>query len=137
MDKGVMFYITIGIIGIYFLTNFIGDIQEKDERIQNNDYTEKHRFDDYDGKDSIGQEILDLTDVSPSVQIEAWNQSLVKEEYLSLFPNFSEMKRFISDRIRGEAIQAKLLHALNSVEDKFFSGEISMEKAKRILRSLN
>jgi len=137
MDKGVIFYIAIGVIGIYFLTNFIGDIQEKDERIQNNDYKEKHRFDDYDGKDSIGQEILDLTEVSPSIQIQAWNKSVLKEKYLSLFPNFSEMKRFISDRIRGKAIQAKLLHALNGVEDKFFSGEISMEKAKRILRTLN
>jgi hypothetical protein len=136
MDKSFLLYVAIGMIGLYALTNFIGDIQSEDERIQNDDYKEKHRFDDYDRVDSIGQEILDLSDVGANVQVEAWNSSALREDYLRLFPQFSEMKHFISDRLRGEALQAKLLHALSGVEDKFFSGEISMEKAKRELRHL-
>lgn len=137
MSKGLFIFVVIGVLAIYFISNSIGDMQEKDERIQNDDYQKEHRFDDYNGKDSIGQGILDLTDASPSVQIEAWNTSGLREEYLRLFPNFSEMKRFIDDRIRGAALQAKLLNSIHTVEDKFFSGEMGMEKAKRALRHLN
>ncbi|MDQ7085090.1 MAG: hypothetical protein Q9M36_09210 [Sulfurovum sp.] len=61
MDKGVMLFVAIGVVGIYFVTNFVGDIQEKDERLQNNAYTQEHRYDDYNSVDSIGQEILDLS----------------------------------------------------------------------------
>lgn len=136
MNKNIFFYLVIGIAGFYFLTNFLGDMQSKDERIQNDDYQKAHRFDNYNTKDSIGQNILDLTGTDSQVQIEAWNKSLLREEYLSLFPNFSAMKQFIDDRLRGDAVKAKLLHKLNSVEDNFFSGAISMEKAKRELRYL-
>lgn len=136
MDKGFLLFIVIGIGAIYLVINSIGDIQAEDERVQNDDYREEHRFDSYDSKDIIGQNILDLSEASPQVQVQAWNNSTIKDEYLRLFPNFSEMKKFIDDRIRGDALRAKLLNAINSTEDKFFSGEISMEKAKRGLRNL-
>ncbi|MDQ7085091.1 MAG: hypothetical protein Q9M36_09215 [Sulfurovum sp.] len=71
------------------------------------------------------------------MQLEAWHNSALKDKYLSLFPNFSEMKKFLDDRLRGDTLKAKLLHDINAVEDKFFSGDISMEKAKRELRKVD
>jgi len=136
MDKSLLLFIAVGVIGMYYLIGSVETIQAEDDRIQNNDYKEKHRFDAYDSHDSTGQDILDLSELLPAVQIAAWNKSQIKNEYLNLFPNFSEMKHFISDRIRGEALQAKLLQSLNGVEDKFFSGDLTMEKAKRVLRNV-
>ncbi|SFV65612.1 hypothetical protein MNB_SV-13-1757 [hydrothermal vent metagenome] len=136
MNKSLLLYIGVGIAAMYLLTNFLGDVQKDDERFQNDDYNKEHQFDSYSSRDSIGQDILDLSEVSPSVQIAAWNKSTLKEDYLKLFPNFTEMRSFLSDRLRGEALQAKLLNSIDSVEAKFFSGEMSMEKAKRALRNL-
>lgn len=133
MDKSLFIFIVIGIGFLYFVTHFVGDIQEKDDRYQSNLYKMEHKFDKYYMTDSIGQQILDLTDVTPSEQIEAWNMSPLKDEFLALYPDFSEMKHYIKERVRGEPITKKLLKHIDNVEDKFFSGKIDSEQAKRML----
>jgi hypothetical protein len=136
MDKSLFIFILIGVGFLYFITNFVGDIQEEDDRLKNTEYRHKHKYDKYYTTDSVGQEILDLTDATPSVQTDAWNSSPLKEEFLSLYPDFSEMKRFVKDRVRGEYITQKLLSHISDVEDKFFSGKIDSEQAKRLLGKL-
>ena len=136
MDKGLLVYVAIGIAGIYFLTNFVGGIQDEDDRLKNDEYNTKHQFDEYHASDSIGQNILDLTGADTYTQINAWQESTLKYEFLELFPNFSEMKKFIDDRIRGKALKRKLHTTVNKIEDQFLSGMIQTEQAKRQLSSL-
>jgi len=136
MDKSFIFFIAIGIGFLYFVTSFVGDIQSEDETYRNNGYNEEHRYDAYDKLDSIGQNILDVTGESGTIQIQAWNHSMLKDEFLDLFPDFSEMKNFVHDRVRGKVLSDKLLAVIGDTEDKFFSGTISAEQAKRMLSSL-
>jgi hypothetical protein len=136
MDKSFMVFIAIGIGFLYFVTSFVGDIQAEDEKYQNNNYNNEHLYDKYKTVDSIGQDILDLTGASRAVQFAAWNDSMLKDDFLDLFPNFSEMKLFVGDRITGQALQTKLNQKLEGVEDKFFSGTMTAEQAKRELSSL-
>jgi len=136
MDKSLMIFIGIGIGFLYFITTFIGDIQAEDDAYQNKDYNTKHLYDKYQTVDNIGQEILDLTGAPKSVQFSAWNDSLLKDDFLELFPDFSEMKLFVNDRIIGKELQNKLNHNLEGVEDKFFSGDMTAEQAKRELSLL-
>jgi hypothetical protein len=136
MDKSLLTYIAIGLGGLYFLTNFVGGIQDEDDRLKNDEYNTKHQFDEYHSSDSIGQNILDLTGADTYTQINAWQESNLKHEFLALFPNFSEMKSFIEDRIRGEALKTKLRSTVNKIEDQFLSGNIHTEQAKRQLSSL-
>ncbi len=133
MDKSLFIFIVIGIGFLYFITSFVGDIQEEDDKYQNIEYQEKHKYDEYSSTDSIGQDILDLTGASTETQIAAWKKSRLKEEFLALFPDFTEMKKFVKERIRGDALQAKLLKSIDEVESKYFSGTINAEQAKRVL----
>ncbi|MDM5264047.1 hypothetical protein PF327_07550 [Sulfurovum sp. XTW-4] len=135
MDKSLFFFIVIGIGFLYFVTNFVGDIQE-DEKFQNEEYKQKHQFDQYQTVDSIGREILDMTDTPATVQVQAWNNSKLKAEFLELFPDFSEMKIFVKERLRGEILQAKLIASIDSVESQYFSGKMNAEQAKRELSLL-
>ena len=135
MDKSLMVYIAIGVGFLYFITNFIGDIQQEDN-LQNNEYKAKHKYDAYQSADSIGRDILDMTGASASVQGAAWNDSKLKEEFLMLFPDFSEMKIFAQERVRGTVLQEKLIGGINDVENKYFSGTLNAEGAKRALGSL-
>ncbi|WP_309499707.1 hypothetical protein [Sulfurovum sp.] len=135
MDKSLFFFIAIGVGFLYFITNFIGDIQE-DDKFQNEEYKQKHKYDEYQNVDSIGREILDVTDVAADMQVQAWNCSPLKIEFLTLFPDFSAMKQFVEDRVRGEALRAKLTDAVNVAEDKYFSGTMNAEQAKRSLGAL-
>jgi len=136
MDKSLMFFMAIGLGFLYFVTTFVGDIQAEDEAYQNNGYNQEHIYDKYQAVDSIGQGILDLTGADAKTQLGAWNQSMLKDEFLELFPRFDEMKSFVKDRIRGKTLQNQLMSTVNSIEDKFFSGTMSAEQAKRELSEL-
>lgn len=135
MDKSLMIFIAVGIGFLYFITNFIGEIQE-DDNLQNSEYKEKHKYDAYHNVDSIGQEILDVTGAAASEQVAAWNASILKNDFLMLFPDFSEMKVFIDERVRGKVVKEKLINSVNDAEDKYFSGVMNAEQAKRSLDTL-
>jgi len=132
MDKSLFFFLLIGIGFLYFITNFVGEIQE-DDKFQNIEYQKKHQYDHYQSVDSIGRKILDVTLAPAGVQVQAWNNSALKTEFLTLFPDFSEMKVFVTERLRGDALQAKLTAQINHIESQYFSGAINAEQAKREL----
>ena len=136
MDKSLMIFILVGIAGIYFVTNFVGDIQREDEVFRNEGYNEKNKYNQYKAVDSIGREVLDVTDAPVSVQLNAWNSSALKQEFLNIFPDFSGMQVFIEERVRGTALKAKLKSTVESVEHAYFSGTMSAEDAKRKLGNL-
>jgi hypothetical protein len=46
------------------------------------------------------------------------------------------MKVFIHNRVRGESLIKKLTKKINEVEDKFFSGAMNAEQAKRALENI-
>ena len=136
MDKGLMIFMAIGLGGMYVLMNFIGDIQKDDEVYRNNDYKIEHKYDKYKTVDSIGQDVLDVTNTPRSTQLAAWNASTIKDEFLDFFPAFDEMRLFLTDRIRGEELITTLTALIDDIEDKFFSGTISPDQAKKELSSL-
>lgn len=132
MDKSLFFFILIGVGFLYFITQFVGDIQE-DDKFQNEEYKQKHQYDQYKSVDSIGRDILDMTGTPIDTQVQAWNNSALKTEFLTLFPDFTEMKVFVKERVRGDALKAKLTAAVDEVESQYFSGAMDAEQAKREL----
>ena len=136
MDKSLLIFIAIGLGALYLVTNFIGDIQEEDDNYKNNQYVVEHKYNQYHKVNSIGQTILVFDNVDVKTQIAAWHASELKQEFLELFPDYSEMKKFVKERTRGDALQAKVLKVINDVEGKFFSGTVNTEQAKQMLDSL-
>jgi len=136
MDKSLLIFIAVGVGFLYFITNFIGEIQEEDDRYGNTEYNAKHKYDKYMSVDAIGQKILVVTEADENTQIAAWQESELKKEFLGLFPDYSEMKKFVKSRTRGELLQKKLLSKVDEVKGKFFSGTLNAEEAKRMLDSL-
>jgi len=137
MDKNLFIFIMVGLGFLYFITEFVGDIQAEDESYQNSAYQKKHMYDEYQSVDSVGQMVLTVQDTDAKIQLEAWNASPLKDEFLELFPDFSVMKHFVKERIRGERFKQRLLKHINNVEDKFFSGSLNAEQAKQMLGSIN
>ncbi len=136
MDKTFLFFVAMGIGFLYFITNFVGNIQEEDEKFRNDSYTQEHKYDAYENVNSVGQNVLNLFDADAGTQIAAWNESSLKNEFLLLFPDFNDMKLFIKDRINGDILTVKLLKKIKSVEDRFFAGTITSDQAKQELSSL-
>ena len=136
MDKSFMVFLAVGIAFFYVVTTYVGDIQKDDKVFRNSDYEQEHKFDQYKTTDSIGQEILDVTLADPKTQMEAWNHSALKQEFLDLYPDFDIMRTFIKNRVRGDSLIKKLTDQINKVEDAFFSGTMNAEQAKRALENL-
>ncbi len=136
MDKSLFIFILIGIGFFYLITNFVGDIQHNDPAFQNSEYQAEKKYDKYYTTDSIGEIVLDLTLAKANEQIDIWNHSSLKKEFLSLYPSFIEMKQFIKERTRGEPFQRKMLQHIAMVEEQFLSGKINAEDAKRMLGTL-
>jgi len=136
MDKSFLLFVVVGLAFLYFITNFIGDIQEDDEKYRNKGYNQEHMYDKYQTVDEVGQDILNLLGADAGTQIAAWNKSKLKEEFILLFPDFGDMKNFVRDRIRGEDLTKKLLAQISSVEDRYFSGAITADQARKELSLL-
>ncbi len=136
MDKSMMVFIAVGIGFFYLVTTYVGDIQKEDDRLQNTGYEQEHKFDQYYTEDSMGDKILDVTLADPQTQVAAWNKSPLKEEYLDLFPDFDTMRTFVKNRVRGKELIDKLNRQIQETEDKFFSGALDAEGAKRALKQL-
>lgn len=136
MDKSLMIFIAIGIGFLYFITNFVGDIQKEDDAYSNNDYKQAHMYDKYKTVDSIGQDVLDVVGAPAATQLAAWNSSMLKDDFLMLFPDFSAMKVFVEERVKGEPLKNKLTQMIEGIEDSFFSGAITSEDAKKKLSTL-
>lgn len=100
MDKNLLIYIAAGIVFMYFVTNFVNELQEEDEKLQSTAYQKKHNIDKFMKTDSIGQIILDVEGESVYVQVSAWNQSQLKNELVEYFPDFNTMKLFAKERVR-------------------------------------
>jgi hypothetical protein len=135
MDKSLFFFVLIGMGFFYFITQFVGDIQE-DDKFQNEEYKQKQQYEKYNSVDSIGRTILDLTDAPIGTQFQVWNNSELKTEFLNIFPDFSDMKIFIHERVRGDALKARLIAGVDDAESQYFSGAMDAEQAKRSLSSL-
>ena len=136
MDKSLMIFILIGIGGVFFVTNFVGDIQKEDEVYRNDGFDKEHAYDQYKTEDSIGREILDVTGAPVTIQMDAWHASVLKKEFLAIFPDLSGMKTFAEERVRGNTLRSKLNTTLDNVESAYFSGAMNAEQAKRKLGSL-
>ena len=136
MDKSFLLFILAGLGFLYLVTQYVGDIQGKDERFQNSEYTQKHQFDMYKSEDSIGRQILVVIGIDAQTQIDAWNEGQLKQEFLDLYPDFTLMKDFIQHRVEGEPLKSKLLKRIDDTESQFFSGTLTPEEAKRTLNSL-
>jgi len=136
MDKGLLTFIFVGLIAIYLATNLIGDIQNDDESYQSASYKKEHQYEQYHGVDIVGDTILEVQHIDAKKQLEVWNSSELKQEFVELFPNFEGMKKYVNSRIVGDALQDKLFETIDSVEMEFLGGTLNGEQAKAKLENI-
>ncbi len=129
-------FILLIVVGALFGYFFFGYLQKSEGDADPTVFGQKASIKEdakYHRKDSIGQPILDLTLAPQENHINIWHRSPLKQEFLSLFPNFSAMKNFAKDRIIGEDFQNRLLAEVTAAEDDYFTGKTSQREAEERL----
>jgi len=81
-----------------------------------------------------GDGIQDLSTLSLEERKKVWNNSPLKEEMLSLFPNFSEMQDLVESEVEesGE-FKEKLLSHISKIKEDYIGGALREESAKASL----
>ena len=89
----------------------------------------------YTDTDTLGNKILLLTDIEPSKKREIWKNSVLKEEMLNIFPNYTEMHHLIESRMvdTGGTFKTTLLAQIIKIEEDYISGKITAQHAKAML----
>jgi len=120
---------------ISFLINSINTLQDGTD--VNYGFQENVELHGDNGKysiDSQGNEILKLHSLSFQEQKKLWNNSVLKEDMVALFPNFSEIKYFIDEHIEDDGkFKQKLLKHVEKVELEYIGGNIKEQSAKATL----
>jgi len=131
--KGFTLFVAVAAIGFYLLTNIIGKFKEEDNRLMNDKELQKQE--DMKGyrTDVVGDTVLVYSDTPIQNRIGVWKRSPLHEDYLNLFPNFSEMELFVDDRVHDDELKGRILKQLKKISSSFFSGTIGAIQAKEDL----
>jgi len=87
--------------------------------------------------DNSGNKILELSTFSLDEKKRLWSQSSLKEEMIELFPDFSEIKYFIENRIEDDgSFKNELLVHVEHVQENYIGGGVTGTKAKIMLSHL-
>jgi hypothetical protein len=133
MDKSYLLFLIVGIGFFYLVTSGVEEIESHEVRHYSTSNSESQRYAQFNKEDSIGDAILDVSNEDVATQLNAWHYSEIKNDFIEMFPDFIRLKSFVKDKIRGDVLVDKLTSKINNLEDKYFSGLISAEEAKKDL----
>jgi len=136
MDKSFIVFVGVGVGFLYLITNFVGDLEKDDGYNTTSEYSQDDKYNKYISQDSIGRVVLNLEGISKTTQIDVWNHSKLKEECLSYYPDYDEIKKFIKERVVSQSFQKYLLDNVTQLEKDFLMGKIDSDQALRKLESL-
>ena len=129
-----------GVIIFFIISGLITSINKlHDEVDASPKYGSSERIADYNKLQSVniyGEIILKFTEVKESQKRKIWNESFLNQEMLELFPNFTDMKQIVENRLVDDGLFKKeLLEKLDTIEDRYIGGLETSQSAKAALSS--
>jgi len=131
--KGFMIFVVAAAIGFYLLTNIIGKFKEEDNRLMNENELQAQEDQKGYRTDVVGDMVLVKSNDPIEKRIGVWKRSPMHEEYVALFPNFSEMELYVDDRVHDDELKGRILKRLKKISSDFFSGSVGEIQAKEDL----
>lgn len=133
MTKGFLILIFVGILGIYFVKNLVGQIQEEDATYQTTELKMQKEDQAYYRTDSSGRLILDVSKLDATKQYQLWGRSNFKQQLVGMIPEFEEMKEFTQEVIYGSPLREDILRSIETMKKGLLSGGMTQIEAQRLL----
>ena len=129
-----------GVIMFFIISGLISSINKLHDDVDvSPKYSNSKQISDYKKLESVniyGEIILIFTEVKESQKSKIWNESFLNQEMLELFPNFTDMKQIVENRLVDDGLFKKeLLKKLNTIEDRYIGGLETSQSAKAALSS--
>ncbi len=123
-----MIFVVVGAFFAYFLLGYVKNSEgQKDDTVfvdagskYGNDPKKRH---------GTYTHSVDFTGVEEWRQADKWQQSLLHEEFMRLFPDFQSMREFAKSNIIGDSFKEKLVSKIDQVESDFYENKIDKNEA--------
>lgn len=128
-----------GVILFFIISGLVTFINELHDDVDTSYSSKKmsHAKEEYSQLYTVnmyGEMTLVLTGLSERKKIKIWKESLLLEEMLKLFPNFTDMKRVVENRLVDDgSFKDKLLEKIMNIEDRYIGGLETGESARASL----
>jgi len=91
----------------------------------------KHPHDDDEEDES-----LDIEGLDRQQQIDIWKHCSLREDFISYFPDYEEMIKFVKERVISKEFQKYLIKKIEAIENDFLMGNIDSDEALRKVKAL-
>ena len=135
MLKGMMVIAAIGAAFIYFSINMYNTAADEDQRTEWAGNPEG-RYSQYYRKDITGDPVLDLNDLSMDRALAIWREVGTLQSILMVLPDFETAKTEAANQVAEGAFRTKVIETLTRLQEKFLTGDITLEQARTQLTTL-
>ena len=136
MIKGMMVILAIGAAFIYFSINMYNTAAEENDEVRWAG-DPQGRYSQYYREDVTGDPVLDLNSLSMDRAKAIWKEVGTREAILSTLPDFELAKTEAANQIAEGPFRNKVIDTLKRLQEKFLTGEITLEQARTQLTNLN
>ncbi len=94
----------------------------------------KAQYSCYSTFNSIGENVLQLKELTEAQKISAWTNSRLKEEILQEFPHIEKMSLLINNRIMDDIIfKKRLIEYIENIHGQYLAQNINYEEFRSAL----
>ncbi len=136
MNRSMIIFVVVGIALFFGITNFVGKLKDEDDRLMNASDIQKKQDAEAYRTDVVGNAVIVASNAPIAKRIDTWKRSPLHDEYMDKFPDFSDMKLYIDDRVQDTELKDIIIRSLEKVESKYFAGGLSPIQAKEEIDNL-
>lgn len=136
MKQGMILLGIAGVLFFIFAYNLMNDIESSDPATYvSKDERKQKAWSKYYTSDALGYPVLNLKKAPMSLAREIWSESRLREEMLTHFPDFEQIRNFAIERLRPSPFRNELLKKIEEIKRDYLSGEIDSETARERLEN--
>ena len=133
--------VIFGGVALFFiisgLVTFVNDLHDDVDVSYGSSQSKNSRYKEdqtYQGVNMYGEITLVLTDLGKSQKRDVWKESFLNQEMLELFPNFTDMKKLVENRLVDDGLfKEELLQKIVDIEDRYIGGLETGQSARTAL----
>lgn len=134
MNRAISLLIIVVLLMISGFMNYADYLQQKIDNSMKLSKIEKFKSEKYCIVNLEGEKILLLSEFSEAEKKEIWNESILKHEMMTFFPNFIKMTLFVNRQVVDNGLfKEELLTNIKHTEEQYIGGVITGQSAKETL----
>jgi len=128
--------VAAGVAFFYLVINLVSEAESTTPGLENTSSRKAREYAKYYQEDINGDPVLNFAGVPLAKAKDIWNESSIKQQALTLFPDFDSVIELCEGQLNESQFKSYLLKELRGIEGDFIDGSINLDQAKRRLEGI-